>query len=102
MMDAVERWRSAVSTPYHEFLPDDISLLDDATVDCARLAGHRQITDTYLLALAVAHGARFVTLDRHVPLASVRSAREESLVVIPDTNLDLSAPDHGQPSEPRV
>ena len=84
LVDAVERLRTAVSTPYHEFLPDDISLLDDSVVDGAHLTGHRQVTDVYLLALAVAHGARFVTLDRHVPLISVRSAREESLVVIPD------------------
>ena len=36
----------------------------------------------HLLALAVAHGIRFVTLDKRVPLATVREAREESLLVI--------------------
>ena len=55
---------------------------DEATVDSGSLSGPRQITDIYLLALAVAHGARFVTLDKHVPLGIVREADEESLVAI--------------------
>ena len=80
--DAAARLRSAVSTPYHRFVADDISLLDEATVDSGSLSGPRQITDIYLLALAVAHGARFVTLDKHVPLGIVREADEESLVAI--------------------
>ena len=80
--EAVDRLRAAVSTPYHQFVADDISLLDDAAVDGGSLSGPGQITDIYLLALAVAHRCRFVTLDKRVPLAAVREAREESLVVI--------------------
>ena len=80
--EAVERLRAAVSTTHHQFVADDISLLDDAVVDSGNLSGPGQITDTYLLALAVAHGARLVTLDKFVLLATVRDAREESLVVI--------------------
>ena len=80
--EAVERLRAAVSTPYHQFVADDISLLDNAAVDGGSLLGPRQIADVYLLALAVAHGCLFVTLDKRVPLATVREAREESLLVI--------------------
>ncbi len=80
--DAIERLRTAVSTIYHQFIADDISLLDHSVVNGGILAGPSQITDVYLLALAVSHGGRFVTLDRHVPLSSVRGACEESLVVI--------------------
>lgn len=79
---AVARLRVAVSTPHHLFIADDISLLNDAVVDRQKLLGPRKLTDIYLLALAVAHGARLVTLDKSVPLAAVRGAREESLVVI--------------------
>lgn len=79
---AVARLRVAVSTPHHLFIADDISLLDDAVVDRRKLLGPRKLTDIYLLALAVAHGARLVTLDKSVPLAAARGAREESLVVI--------------------
>ena len=80
--DAVERLRAAASTRYHRFLPDDISLLDETLVDSGKLTTSRQLTDAYLLALAVAHGVRLVTLDRSLSPASIREAGEESLVVI--------------------
>ena len=80
--EAVERLQAAVSTRHHQFLPDDVSLLDDSVVDRSQLMSPRQLTDVYLLALAGAHGVRFVTLDKSVPLAAVRGANEESLAVI--------------------
>ena len=80
--EAVMRLREAISTPWHQFLPDDVSLLDDDVVDRLQLLGPRQLTDVYLLALAVAHGARLVTLDKSVPYAAVRGASEDRLVVV--------------------
>ena len=80
--DAMARLHAAVSTPYHRFLADDVSLLDEAVVDRDQLLGPRQLTDVYLLALAVSHGTRLVTLDKSVPLAAVRGAGTESLAVI--------------------
>ena len=80
--DALELLRAAVSTRYHRFLADDISLLDAGVLDTRHLLGHRQLTDVYLLALAIAHGARLVILDRAVALASLREAPKSSLVVI--------------------
>ena len=80
--ETVERLRSAVSTHYHQFVADDISLLDGAVVNGSSLSGPGQITDVYLLALAVAHGIRFVTLDKRISPAAVRGAREESFLVI--------------------
>lgn len=80
--EAIRRLRMAVFTPYHLFLPDDITLLDDNVVNGASLFGPSQITDAYLLALAMAHGARFVTLDKQVPLTTARGATEESLVIL--------------------
>lgn len=66
----------------HTFWPCDISVLDAAIVDRNRLHGPRQVTDAYLLALAAAHGGRFVTFDRTVPLAAVPAARPEHLAVL--------------------
>ena len=37
----------------HAFLADDVSVLDVTAVDAMRIHGPRQITDVYLLALAV-------------------------------------------------
>ena len=80
--EAMARLRAAVSTPHHRFIADDVSLLDDAVVDRRRLSGPRQVTDVYLPALAVALGARMVTLDKSVPLSAVPGASEGSLVAI--------------------
>ena len=82
LTDAVSRLQRAISTPYHRFIPDDISLLDDSVVDRRHLLGHRQLTDVYLLALANAHDARLVTLDKSVPLSAVRGADVDSLFII--------------------
>ena len=80
--EAMAGLRDAISSEHHRFIPDDISLLDDALVDVRQLLGHRQLADVYLLALAVAHDARLVTLDRRIPLDAVHGADENHLVVI--------------------
>ena len=50
--------RGQLDEPGHEFWPDDISLADSHVFDHARLRGPGQITDVYLLALAVKRGGR--------------------------------------------
>lgn len=72
----------AVSTPSHEFLSDNISLLDQERVSHEHIQGHRQLTDIYLLALSVSHGARLVTLDGGLPRIAVPLATDASLHVI--------------------
>ena len=66
----------------HTFWPDDVSLRDDTLVDFSRVQGHQQVTDLYLLALAVHHGGRLVTFDRSVALSSVRGATSQHLLVL--------------------
>lgn len=77
-----QRLAEATATQYHEFWPDEISVLDPQHFDGARWLTSRQITDAYLLALAVQRGGAFVTLDRNVDLALVRGAEPRHLVVI--------------------
>lgn len=79
---AVDLLSRACATPHHEFLMCDVSLLDDAMVDRNRVHGPRQVTDSYLLALAVAHGCRLVTFDRGVVLSSVPAATTAHLTVL--------------------
>lgn len=55
----------------HEFWPDSISLLDAALIHPLKLATSQQVTDTYLLALAVANNGRLATLDRKLSPAAV-------------------------------
>ena len=79
---AVRTLLQAVSTPRHEFLPDDISLLNQQIVAHQNVRGPKQLTDVYLLALSVHHGARFVTFDKRVPHVAVRKASSASVHVI--------------------
>lgn len=55
----------------HVFWPDDISLLDATLIDTDQLRSPRQITDTYLLALAVHHGGQLATFDRKLRTEAV-------------------------------
>lgn len=74
------RLAEATSIAVHEFWPDDVSLLDERLIDITRVHGPRQITDVYLLALAVKHGGRFVTFDASVSRQAVRGAGQEHLL----------------------
>jgi len=74
-----ERLREACATLDHAFWPDDVSPRDDELVDFPRVQGHNQITDLYLLALAVKHGGRPVTFDQAISLSSVRGASTRHL-----------------------
>ena len=59
----------------HMFCPDDISLLDKTQVDASRPPASGQVTDSYLLALACAHGGQLASLDRRrspMPCAATR------------------------------
>lgn len=49
----------------HRFVPDSISTFD-GMVDTSRLLSSGQVTDTYLLALAVRHGAKLATFDTKI------------------------------------
>jgi predicted nucleic acid-binding protein len=80
--DVAERLAAAVSGRGHQFWPDDVNLLDPDTVDWRRILGHRQVTDTYLLALAVRHGGRFVTFDRRISSEAVIGAQNEHLAIL--------------------
>jgi toxin-antitoxin system PIN domain toxin len=66
----------------HEFWADDLSLLDEEIIDRSRVLGPKQLTDIYLLALAVKRAGRLVTFDRAIPLRAVRHADAHHLVVI--------------------
>ena len=78
----VDRLRSAARHPQDEFRTDDVSLLDANCIDETRVHGPAQLTDIYLLALAVFRGGRLVTLDRRISTSAVIGARPEHLVAI--------------------
>jgi toxin-antitoxin system PIN domain toxin len=79
---AIERLARACVSDAHEFWACEVSLLDRVVVDSSRVHGPRQVTDTYLLALATAHGGRFVTFDQAVPLSGAPGATKANLVTL--------------------
>ena len=76
------RLAEAVSTRHHLFVPSSASLLDPEIFDTGQLLGHRQVTDAWLLGLAVMHGLRLVSFDGALPLRAVRGATAAHVVVI--------------------
>jgi uncharacterized protein len=79
---AIDLLSRACDSSHHAFWPCDVSVLEAQVVDRSRLHSPRQVTDAYLLALAVGHEGRFVTFDRSVALASVHGAAEDHLTVL--------------------
>jgi uncharacterized protein len=63
----------------HVFWPDSISLRDEAHADFSRVSGHNQITDLYLLALAVANGGCLASFDQAIALSAVPCAQAKHL-----------------------
>jgi uncharacterized protein len=77
-----ERLAAATTTRWHAFWSDSISLLERGVVRWDRVLTSRQVTDAYLLALAVHEGGRLVTFDRSVVLQAVPGAGTTHLMVI--------------------
>jgi toxin-antitoxin system PIN domain toxin len=61
--------------PGHVFWFDDVSLVGDAAVDATKILTSAQVTDTYLLALAKAHGGQLATFDRKLTTAGVKQGK---------------------------
>lgn len=78
----LRRLGDACRSTVHEFWPDDISLLDARVANPSRVLSYRQITDVYLLGLAVAHKGRFVTFDQSVATAAIAAATPRHLLTL--------------------
>ena len=79
---AIQLLAEQVERTDHAFWSDNVSLRDERSIASDRILGPNQITDVYLLALAVNNDGRLVTFDRSVPLDAVRGAEPRHLAVI--------------------
>jgi len=59
----------------HRFWSDKISIADEDFFASTLLTSHARVTDSYLLALAYAHGGRLATLDRKLATEVVPKGR---------------------------
>ncbi|MDP1901623.1 MAG: PIN domain-containing protein [Rubrivivax sp.] len=78
----VERLAAAATDRSHEFWPDAFSLLDAGVIAWPHVLSGRQVTDVYLLGLAVARKGTLVTFDRGISLAAVPGAHARHLTVL--------------------
>ena len=85
--DVVDRLRRFRASGDHQFWRDSLELTDDI-FNLAYLKGHRQLTDVYLLGLAVKRNGRLATFDRTTPIRAVSGADRETLVVVGADALD--------------
>ncbi|HEY0940448.1 MAG TPA: TA system VapC family ribonuclease toxin [Steroidobacter sp.] len=76
----LQRLAMAKATEYYRFWPDDVSLTDAEVFSSGELLGPKQITDRYLLALAVRNNGRLVTFDQGIRPTAVVGATMEHLV----------------------
>lgn len=76
----LELLRRMCTAEGHRFWPDTVSLRDVLEPDIAMT--HSQVTDVFLLCLAIANGGRLATLDRHIPAGALRGGTE-ALEIIP-------------------
>ena len=67
----------------HLFWPDELTFADAVAFSGLRLVGHQQVTDAYLLGLALRRGGMLVTLDERIAaLAERRSAERKALAIV--------------------
>lgn len=79
---AAGRLGQATMDESHEFWPDSLSILERDRLRWNQVLTSRQITDAYLLALAVANRGRLVTFDQGISVKAVLGAQPNNLVIL--------------------
>ena len=72
--------RQVCETPGHYFWPEDLSILEILEPDA--IITHAQITDVYLLGLAVHNRGKLATLDQRIPINAIRGGRHALELII--------------------
>jgi toxin-antitoxin system PIN domain toxin len=75
-------FKTSVLKVNHEFWPDSVSLLNESHFNHDTIHSHKQLTDIYLLALAVANSGCLVTFDRNIALSHVVGATKKHLIIL--------------------
>lgn len=81
--EAAELLAANTAARDHHFWPDELSFADAVAFAGTRLVGHQQVTDAYLLGLAIRRGGLLATLDEHLgTLAGPRSPESKAVEVV--------------------
>ncbi len=76
------RLSHAISAAEHRFWPDTISLCHTGRFSLEGILSPKNLTDIYLLGLAVERSGRLVTFDRSIPVSAARKAQRRHLVLL--------------------
>ena len=79
--EALERLESLIPLGRHQFIADNLSMLDLDVFNRTRLRGSKQITDTYLLGLAAVSGATLATMDQRLDPLTVHGGENHLLML---------------------
>jgi uncharacterized protein len=81
--DAATLLSRVTALPGHHFWSDDVAPTGGPTFQSLSLVGHRQVTDAYLIALAVRHRGVVATFDRRLrELLSERTEQRRRVLVL--------------------
>ena len=80
--ELIEGLRRFCASEHHAFWAASVSLRDHKIFKPSFMRGHRQLTDVYLLGLAVSMGGCLATFDRTIPLGAVVGATRDTLQIV--------------------
>jgi hypothetical protein len=81
--EAIHVLSANTSAKDHKFWPDELPLGEAVAFAGVRLMGHQQVTDAYLLGLAIRRGGALATLDEHITaLTGPKSAERKALEIV--------------------
>ena len=81
--EAIQVLSANTAAKDHASWPDEMSLAEVSAFSGARLLGHQQVTDAYLLGLAIRRGGVLATLDERIAaLIEPKSADRKALETV--------------------
>ena len=81
--EATKLLSSNVKHPHHRFWADDVAFVDAVEPFTRSLVGHQQVTDAYLLGLAIHKKGALATMDHSIQaLLSKGSKRNDVLMLV--------------------
>jgi uncharacterized protein len=80
--EAVHVLAANLAATDHSFWADDVPLPEAVAFTGFRLVGHQQVSDAYLLGLAIRKGGMLATLDRHIALLTEPAAPERKALEV--------------------
>ena len=80
VQEAVKLLNANLNHPSHRFWPDDLSFPEAVEPVLKQMQGHQQVTDAYLLGLALRRKAKLATIDRG--LSSLLPRDKQTAIVV--------------------